>query len=158
MMKLYFLRHGIADWPNWKDDDDRRPLTPDGIEKMKAEAKAIKRLKPELDLILSSPLPRAKQTAEIVGDKLGLKVTLVPALAPGFSSPKLTTLLKAHVGAESIMLVGHEPDLGGIISKLIGGGRIIMKKGGLARVDLEEADSLAGQLIWLLAPKVLAGE
>jgi phosphohistidine phosphatase len=157
-MKLYFLRHGIADWPNWKDDDDKRPLTPDGIEKMKAEAKTIKRLKPELDLILSSPLPRAKQTAEIVADKLGMKVHIAPSMAPGFNATKLAGLIKEHSKAESIMFTGHEPDLSTIISRLIGGGRIVMKKGGLARLDFEDDDTQHGQLVWLLGPKVLAGE
>ena len=109
-MKLYFQRHGIADWPDWNKSDDDRPLTPDGIDRLKAQAKTLKRLDLKLDLVLSSPLPRAKQTAEIVADKLGLKVTTTPALAPGLNVAKLTKLLASHAKAESVMLVGHEPD------------------------------------------------
>ncbi len=157
-MKLYFLRHGVADWPNWNKPDDQRPLTPEGIERLKAQSKALKRLDLKLDVILSSPLPRAKQTAEIVADRLGLKVTTSAALAPGFDMAKLTKLLAAHAKAEAVMLAGHEPDFSTCISGLIGGGRIELKKGGLARVDLETLEPPAGELVWLLGPRTMTGD
>ncbi|HEY2568989.1 MAG TPA: phosphoglycerate mutase family protein, partial [Candidatus Udaeobacter sp.] len=62
-MKLYFLRHGQADWPNWKKPDDERPLTKRGKREMRDVAKFLDRLKVRPDLIVTSPLPRAAQTA-----------------------------------------------------------------------------------------------
>jgi phosphohistidine phosphatase len=157
-MQLYFLRHGLADWPNWDPAHDaERPLTDEGVEKMKAEAKAIKRLGVELDAILSSPLARARQTAAPVAERLGLNVVEEAALTPGFDVKRLQTVLKRHTDARALMLVGHEPDFSRTIGQLIGGGRVAMKKGGLARVDLEALDPPQGELVWLLAPKVLIG-
>jgi phosphohistidine phosphatase len=156
-MKLYFLRHGLADWPNWDTArDDERPLTDDGIKKMQAEAEAIERLDLGLDVIVSSPYTRARQTAQAVADQLGLKVIDDDQLAPGFGVDRLRDVLRRYPNAESIMLVGHEPSFSATISQLIGGGQIVMKKGGLARVDVDSIDSLHGELIWLLTPKLLA--
>jgi len=153
--RLYFLRHGLADWPNWTGPDGERPLTPEGIRKMKDTAKALKRLDLSIEAIFSSPLIRAKQTAEFVADRLKLKVTLAPALAPGFGVHQLSELLKEYADAKTIILVGHEPDFSTTVANLIGGGQVVMKKGGLARVDLDSLDPPRGQLVWLLAPAVL---
>ena len=155
LTKLYFLRHGLADWPGWDKPDEERPLTPDGIERMKLEAKTIKRLKLAPDAILSSPLVRARQTADLVADRLGLPVKVSALLAPVFNLQKLEKLVR-DADAGTLLLVGHEPDFSTTISQLVGGGRIVMKKGGLARVDITSLDSLGGELVWLLAPAVLA--
>ena len=154
LTKLYFLRHGLADWPGWDKPDEERPLTPDGIERMKLEAKTIKRLKLAPDAILSSPLVRARQTADLVADRLGLPVKVSALLAPGFNLQKLEKLVR-DADAGTLLLVGHEPDFSTTISQLVGGGRIVMKKGGLARVDITSLDSLGGELVWLLASAVL---
>lgn len=154
LTKLYFLRHGLADWPAWDKPDEERPLTPEGIERMKLEAKTIKRLKLAPEAILSSPLVRARQTADIVADRLGLPVKVSSLLAPGFNAQKLDKLVR-EADAGALMLVGHEPDFSTTISQLIGGGHIVMKKGGLARVDITALDPLNGELVWLLAPAVL---
>jgi phosphohistidine phosphatase len=156
-MNLYFLRHGLADWPQWDRPDAERPLTPEGIQKMKAEAKAIKRLGFAPTLIAASPLVRAKQTAEIVAERFDLTVNVTPLLAPGFGMRQLTSLLRDMSGVKDALLVGHEPDFSTTISDLIGGGRVVMKKGGLARVEVDP-ESLTGELVWLLAPKVLIAE
>jgi phosphohistidine phosphatase len=156
-MKMYFLRHGLADWPNWDAARDaERPLTDEGIKKMKVEAKAIERLELGLDVILSSPYTRARQTAQAVADQLGLKVIDEEQLAPGFDVDRLRDVLRRYPDAESIMLVGHEPSFSATISQLIGGGQIVMKKGSLARVDVDSIDSLRGELVWLLTSKLLA--
>jgi phosphohistidine phosphatase len=91
-----------------------------------------------------------------VADQLGLKVIDDDQLAPGFGVDRLRDVLRRYPNAESIMLVGHEPSFSATISQLIGGGQIVMKKGGLARVDVDSIDSLHGELIWLLTPKLLA--
>jgi len=96
-MKLYFLRHGLADWPEWDvARDHERPLTKEGLKKMKAEAKTIAALDLQLDAILSSPYTRAFQTADIVAKELGLEVQIEPLLAPGLDLDRLAEIVRAH--------------------------------------------------------------
>jgi phosphohistidine phosphatase len=121
-----------------------------------AAAPTIERLELDLKAILTSPLVRARQTAEVVAERLGVKAIEEPALAPGFNARRLQDVLKRYPDAGALMLVGHEPDFSRTIAQLIGGGRVEMKKGGLARVDLESIDSPRGRLVWLLAPKMLS--
>jgi phosphohistidine phosphatase len=157
MPQLYFLRHGLADRSEWSGDDFLRPLTARGKQQMMRTAQAIASLDLGLDLILSSPLTRAYQTAEIVAEVLGLGDRLVSEarLAPGFSAVALSAILAEHAVPAALMLVGHEPDFSETISALIGGGRIVCKKGGLARVDLPEGGGLDGELVWLAPPALL---
>ena len=157
-MKLYFLRHGIADWPEWDvARDHERPLTKDGLKKMKAEAKAIAALYVRPDAVLSSPYTRAYQTADIVAKELGLEVRVEPLLAPGFDLDRLVEVMRANARAQALLLTGHEPSFSTVITQLIGGGRVLLKKGALARVDIlgEVDETLQGELIWLLQPKIL---
>jgi phosphohistidine phosphatase len=157
-MKLYFLRHGMAmDRPEWKGVDAERPLTEKGMERMVRSAELIARLDLELDAILTSPLARALQTAEIVAEALHAKDRLLVELrlGTGFSIDQLAAILGDHAGRKAIMLVGHEPAFSRTISALIGGGRIVCKKGGLACVRLDDQASLQGELLWLLPPRVL---
>jgi phosphohistidine phosphatase len=154
-MKLYFLRHGIADWPDWDPARDlERPLTKDGMKKMKEQARALADLDLKIDAVLSSPYTRAYQTADIVAGKLGLEVKTEPRLAPGFNTDKLAELIEPFADDQALLLVGHEPTLSTVIAELIGGGRVQMKKGTLARVDVNR--ELQGELVWLLQPKILA--
>jgi phosphohistidine phosphatase len=99
---------------------------------------------------------RAQQTAQIVGDRFNLTINVTLLLAPGFDLTKLTAIVRDLPNVKELMVVGHEPDFSQTITSLIGGGRIVMKKGGLARVEILSIEPLAGQLVWLLAPKVLA--
>lgn len=157
-LKLYFLRHGQAGSRHeWRGDDSQRPLTVEGKQSMQREAAAISKLKVPLDVILSSPLVRACQTAEIVAKALGSAARLVTdgRLAPGFGPKQLAAIVTEHRSARGLMLVGHEPDFSETISQVTGGGRLTMKKGALAHVDVEPA-TLKGTLVWLLPPKVLA--
>src|SRR5215471_16942710 len=108
-MQLYFLRHGEADWPDWNKPDDERPLTDFGKKEVRRVTKFLDRLKVEPDLIVTSPLPRASQTAEIVAAELKTKLRADEALVPGFGIDELRTVLKRH-GSKILMLVGHEPD------------------------------------------------
>src|SRR5437867_12557381 len=119
-MKLCFLRHGEADWPNWDKPDDERPLTERGRKEMKRVAKFLERLKFSADAILTSPLPRASQTAEIVADRLGIELKTEPALVHGFNVERLRRLLP-QAGADCVMVVGHEPEFSDVIKELIGG-------------------------------------
>ncbi len=156
-MKLYFLRHGRADRSVWMGMDFERPLTEDGKERMLREADFIAQLDLGLDAILTSPLVRAYQTAEIVAERLNMLdlLTVDERLEPGFGSSDLAEIMEGYPDADEIMLVGHEPDFSETISYLIGGGNIVCKKGSLARVDLIDAGPLAGELVWLIPPKAL---
>jgi len=157
-MILYFLRHGVAgSREEWKGDDALRPLTKKGMKNMVSQAKTIDEMDLKLDLIITSPLARAFQTADIVADELDMGEKLVQdeRLGPGFGSEDLVEVLQSHPEASNILLVGHEPDFSQTISALIGGSRLVVKKGGLARVDVINADPLQGELVWLLPPRAM---
>jgi len=149
-MELYFLRHGEADWPEWKKSDDERPLTKRGKREMRDVAKFLDRLRVRPNLIVTSPLPRAAQTAEIAADYLKAKLRKDELLAPGFGASKLRTVLKRH-RARVLMLVGHEPDFTQVISELTGAS-LKLSKAGVALVDLDP-ESEEGKLLWLFPPK-----
>jgi len=152
LMKLYLLRHGKADWPDWAGPDDERPLTEEGVEDMKLVASGLKRIKAVPALILSSPLPRAIGTAEIAAKALGAPLKRVGEIAPGFDRQKLAPLLAAHAG-EDIMLVGHEPDFSRLIRSLTGG-RVKLSRAATAAIEIGD-DLPAPRLLWLLPPKIL---
>lgn len=155
-MELYFLRHGIAaDVGPDGLGDAGRPLTKEGIAKMRAGARGLRRLGLQLDALLSSPLVRAHETATIVARELGLELQLADELAPGCDIAQLFALLGEHRAAERVMLVGHEPDFSILIGALTGGSRVLMKKGGLGRVDIDLLEEGAGTLAWLLPPRAL---
>jgi phosphohistidine phosphatase len=155
-MILYFLRHGLAgDSSTWQGDDQERPLTSRGTKQMEASALALTKLEINVDVVLSSPLKRAVQTANIVAKALDLEVLQDERLAYGFSLENLSQIISDNTQASALLLVGHEPDFSNVISALTGGSEIVMKKGGVARVDLMEGGELKGQLVWLLPPKIL---
>jgi phosphohistidine phosphatase len=158
-MEVYFLRHADAGVPaEWKGSDFERPLSQDGRDRMEREAEAISRLRLEPGAILTSPLVRARQTAEILAKKLRMEKGLVveKRLSPGFAIRDLRGILAEHLESKGIVLVGHEPDFSKVIAACTGGGRIECKKGSLARVDMDDPSSAAGILAWLLPPRVLA--
>jgi phosphohistidine phosphatase len=124
---------------------------------MRREAEALRAMDLALDLIVTSPLARARRTAEIVAGELGLGGRLVEdaRLASGFDVARLEQILAAYGPAESVMVVGHEPDFSQTVAELIGGGDVVMKKGGLARVDVAAPAAGGGELVWLLTPPLL---
>lgn len=148
-MKLYLLRHGKADWPNWDKPDDDRPLTDEGRKQLAAVAKMLARLE-IAPVILTSPLPRASQTAEIAGKHLREKIRVEPLLRPGFDAGKLKKILQ-DFSSDSLMIVGHEPDFTRTIFQLTGGDAKL-PKAGVALIDLD-ISSMKGELRWLVPPK-----
>ena len=150
-MHLYFLRHGEADWPNWDGPDDERPLTKKGKKEIKKLAKFLVKLDVDLDEVMTSPLPRAAQTAEIIAERYSLCAGSNDALKPGFNRHDLEKILK---GREDLALViaGHEPDFTNVISAITGAD-LKLSKGGLALVDLDPS-SMKGRLLWLFPPKL----
>lgn len=152
-MKLYFLRHGEANWEHWEKPDDERPLTKKGRKEMDVIANALLKLPVRPALILTSPLPRAWETANIVAQVLEIDYETSPLLAPGFDGNALRQLLNEHMN-QDLMFVGHEPDFSRVIA-LLTGGIVRMAKAGLARVDLADGANLVGELVWLVPPKVI---
>jgi phosphohistidine phosphatase len=157
-MILYFLRHGLAgDYSTWHEDDRLRPLTEEGVQKLNRSMRKVCELIPDLDVILTSPLVRTRQTAEIAAEHLGMSESLVEddRLSPGFGMEELAEILLEQGNSLGVMLVGHEPDFSQTISELIGGGRLVCKKGGLARIDMISLTPPRGELVWLIPPKAL---
>jgi phosphohistidine phosphatase len=162
-MDVYLLRHAVAaEQDKVKFPDDDRPLTDDGVAKMRESAAGIAELIDRPSLILTSPLIRARQTAEIAAKALGCRdrVLTCDLLKPGAKVDEVRKELAARAGegAESVMLVGHEPDMGEIASALIGatGSVVEFKKGSLCAIHLnDERLDDPGLLLWHLTSKQL---
>jgi len=155
-MKCYLLRHGLAADPErWEGRDADRPLTREGKERMAREAKTIAALSLDLDAVVTSPLLRAKQTAEIVAAALEIQVETDARLGIGFDVGALREIVAERREAGAILLVGHEPGMSLTVGAAIGGARIVLKKGGLACVEVRDLENLHGELLWLVPPKIL---
>lgn len=164
-MQLYLLRHGIAVARGTegylRDADARRPLTPEGVKKLIVAGRGMQRLGFSVDEILSSPLPRAWETARIAARALRQENRLVecPELAPGAPESGIIELLKRKEAGASILIVGHEPDLSRLATHLLGAGSsgfLEFKKGGLAKIDLDfQHGRPCGVLAWMVTPRIL---
>lgn len=163
-MQLYFLRHGIAvehGAPGYEHNDDARPLTEEGVWLTQKVAKALHKLV-KADVILTSPLPRARQTADIVSQAIGIPIIETPLLGLKFDRDRLdSALLEAQAARDPkrlkrIILVGHEPSMSETIGALVGPGlSLVLKKTGLARVDVADIGLGDAKLRWLLTPSHL---
>jgi phosphohistidine phosphatase len=158
--ELYLVRHAIAaergdEWP----DDDKRPLTERGIARFRESVAGLEALDTAIDEIFTSPLIRAKQTAELLAAAFAPTPTvkLLDALAPGNGPGIVMTQLARAARRRRIALVGHEPDLGELAAHLLGAGRPLpFKKGAVCRIDVEGlASKRKGSLIWFVPPKIL---
>ncbi|HJR59533.1 MAG TPA: phosphohistidine phosphatase SixA [Vicinamibacterales bacterium] len=159
-LELYLIRHGVAaDRGDEYPDDSKRPLTADGIDALRKEAKALDALGIGFDHIITSPLVRTKQTAEVFAEHLKSRpsVSNSDALAPAGSPASVLQELAKHVRKERIALVGHEPNIGELAARLIGSRTPLeFKKGAICRIDFEVLPPKgAGQLRWFLTPKML---
>ncbi len=157
-MKVYFLRHGLAGHASqWQGDDWERPLTEEGQARMAQEAAGLARLGILPEVVVSSPLLRALQTAKIAATGLpgAPEVMIDRRLAPGFDARQLGKILADHAERGSLMLVGHEPDFSQTIGQAIGGGEVVCKKGGLAWIDVPDPPKAGGRLVALLTPGML---
>jgi phosphohistidine phosphatase len=158
--ELYVVRHAIAaergpEWP----DDDIRPLTEKGIARFKDGLAGLTSLDVALDEIFTSPLVRAKQTADLLAADIAGKppVKLLPALAPGHGPDEVMTQLARAAKRRRIALVGHEPGLGELAAHLLGAKRpLAFRKGGVCRIDLQGlTGKRPGSLGWFVTPKML---
>ena len=158
-MKLLIVRHATAEdgGPNLRDWD--RALTDDGRAEASVVSTALHVLGIVPVVVLSSPLVRARQTAEIVAGELGLDVTLADELQSGAASLDHAQRLLARHTVDTAMLVGHEPDLSSLAARLVNADErgMLLKKGGLIRVDVEgRVQAGRGRLVWLLTPRVMS--
>ena len=158
--EIYVIRHGSAEdrgdsWP----DDAKRPLSEDGISSMRKTARGLNRLGVSMDVVLTSALVRAKQTAELVAGGLNPKppVSVVESLAPGGTYQAIVADLEKHTKRKRIGIVGHEPGIGEFASRLIGSRHPIeFRKGAICRIDIDSIPpSGPADLRWLLTPKIL---
>src|SRR5262249_28287024 len=142
-------------WP----DDTKRPLTADGMAKMKKAARGLAKLGVAVDIILSSPLVRARQTAEILAAGLDTTPPIVniDSLAPAAAYVTLVADLEKHARKTRIALVGHERGIGELAARLIGSRHPIeFKKGAVCRIDVDEIPPTGpADLRWLVPSKVL---
>jgi phosphohistidine phosphatase len=162
-MRLYIVRHAIAvpRGTPWVEDDARE-LTEEGRSKMKQIALGLRALNYKPELILSSPLPRAAQTAEIVIEAFekGIELKITPSLAPSGVRRELYREIRQYEKKlKSLMLVGHQPSLGEIAGEIAFGSPeqyIEFKKGGVCAIEWEIARGAPkGTMIALLTPSVL---
>lgn len=161
-MQLVVIRHGIAEeQETWVPKDDAlRPLTDDGKKKMKEAAKGLHALVPRLDVLASSPLTRAMQTAAILAKTYDTgDPVIVDALAPGQRPPALAPWLRTQATHKTVAIVGHEPGLGALTSWLTAGSErsfLELGKGGACLLDLGvRVDAGEAMLLWVLRPSHL---
>lgn len=161
MEKLYIVRHGIAvehGTPGYADD--QRPLTAKGKRRAREIGEGLARFGVEVDRIATSPLPRARRTAEILAEELGMEDRLENAqvLAAGSSARAIGNWLAERPEA-SLMIVGHNPVLDELLSLLLLDDEEALpfsfKKGGVALLNRQTIHTDRFELVWAAPPKLL---
>src|SRR5262245_6900826 len=161
-LELYLVRHAPAaergpEWP----DDEARPLTPDGASKFRKAVAGLAALGVQIDLVLTSPLVRCRQTAEILADGLPgrPRVEVLDALAPGGGHSAVIAETARVAKRPRLALVGHEPDIGHLASKLLGIRRPLeFRKGAVCRIDVDGLPPGGpGHLSWFATSRMLRG-
>jgi phosphohistidine phosphatase len=150
---LYFLRHGDAGSTASGMADDDRPLTEAGIAALRAAGPLWRRLNLRPDVVLTSPLARARQTADLLCEAVGGRPVIADGLRPGASWGNMAREMAAHADARRVLFVGHEPDLSSAVTELSGAGSVRIRKGSLVCLEfygIPEAG--AGEVAWLLDP------
>ncbi len=159
-MQVLLVRHAIAferDAKRWPDDADR-PLSPRGLERGRRAARGLKDLAPRPQAVLTSPAVRARQTAAVLRESaLWPAATVCAALAPGTAAEEALSVLR-RTRAPCVALVGHEPDLGELMSACLGAreGALALRKMGAALLEFRGSPRpAAGRLAWLMTPRQL---
>lgn len=160
-MRVFLMRHGEAQPAEEVARDEDRALTDKGESRLRKACRGLRRLEVFPERIFASPLARAVQTARIIAEELGFAgdVEAVEELAPTALPEDMAEVLKT-LSHEQVLLIGHQPYLGQLASLLITAGsrgRIGVKKGGLARIDVDDwREEPAGELRWLFTVKQLS--
>ena len=161
-MNLYFVRHAAASNKSaWAQDDGLRPLTRAGRQRFSATCDALVgagALRP--DVILTSPLVRARETAQMLRDALPKGTDLVQddRLGPGFDPAALANILAERTAVSSLAIVGHNPSFAAVLSAVVGGAQVEMRKGAVALVEIEDPVAPSGRLLWLAPPALFDRE
>jgi phosphohistidine phosphatase len=159
-LELYLIRHGVAaergeEYP----DDSKRPLTSGGLSRLRKEAKALDAMDIGFDHIITSPLVRTRQTADVFVEMLKSKPSLSQsdALAPAGTPAAVMQELGKYVKKGRIALVGHEPNIGELAARLIGArAPMEFKKGAICRIDFDVPPPKGiGQLRWFVTARML---
>jgi phosphohistidine phosphatase len=156
-MNLYLMRHANAGIP--RDNpllDAKRSLIKEGKDQCMLMARLLNAFKVQVDVIVSSPLKRAMQTAQFVGTEMGYeaKVEIGKALAPDATYADFQNLIAKYADREGVLMVGHNPNLFQFLGRIItgnGGAAIRMRKGSVARIDMDRHPPL---LQWLIDPRM----
>ncbi|MGA6983587.1 MAG: phosphohistidine phosphatase SixA [Candidatus Sulfotelmatobacter sp.] len=158
-MIIYFLRHASAgDHLLNPKKDEKRALDKEGIEQCGYVGRALAAIDVQVDVVISSPLKRATQTASLVGNEIGYegKLQIEAGLKPGANVADFRRMLDKYARSESVMVVGHNPNLsrflGAVISEPDCEASVELKKGAVARVDMRRT---SGTLQWCLTPRAL---
>jgi phosphohistidine phosphatase len=158
--QLFIIRHAVAEergdaWP----DDAKRPLSEDGAARMRKAARGLDRLGVTLDVVVTSPLVRAKQTADIVAAAMNPRppIVSIESLTPDGTFQDIIADLEKQAKRSRIAIVGHEPGIGEFAARLIGSRHSIeFKKGAICRIDVDALPpSGPGDLRWMLTTKIL---
>ncbi len=161
--QLFIMRHGIALDRNspLAVNDAMRPLTPKGRSRVERIATELHKMGYAFDWIVTSPLVRAAETAEVVAasQEPAPPVDVCQALRPGASQEDVLAFLAKNPDRRSVMLVGHEPDLSTLAGRLIGAGReanLEFRKGGCCLIEYSSIPTqYSGRLVWWLTPRAL---
>lgn len=158
-MDIYLVRHADAEerdgkkWPN----DDKRPLSRDGKRRFASLIKRVNDLPDYVDILASSPLVRARETADLLVEKAAWQPYVEWAeLGPDVEPERVVEKLRNLRGISSVALVGHEPQMSALFSLLVSGSKagvhLEFKKGAIARIGFNPRKDGPGKLLWLVAP------
>lgn len=164
-MRILLIRHGVAEEAETgsgskAQEDALRELTKEGRRNMRKAAKGLNRILPSLNLIASSPLVRACQTADIIASEFGaVRVVQIAALSPRKPPAQLLDWINAHSPESTVALVGHEPHLSTFLCWILTGLQesfISLKKGGAALIKTSTPVAAGrGKLLWVMKPSQL---
>jgi phosphohistidine phosphatase len=151
MVSLYFMRHGHAE-DGFGKPDSQRQLTTEGIKRLEVAAQVINRMGAKPAHIFASPRVRARHTADIIAQPLGIPVEIRDEVNFDFSVEAIREFC-IEFPEQDLMFVGHNPSMSQVLTDLTGA-MVLMKKGSFARVDVYGSSPTHGNLVWLIAPKV----
>lgn len=155
-MQIWLVRHAIAVEPaEFAGTDPERPLTARGRKRFRSFVRFLANESPAPDRVVSSPLVRAVQTAQLLARGFGIRKKLVSideTAGPGCTARNLLELAFAEP-CERLAIVGHQPDLATCLADLVGGGQVAFGKGWVAAVELKRPSMGSGHLLWFVGPR-----
>ena len=152
---LVLMRHGVAEAHDAHPTDAERALTPDGLKAAGRAARGLVELGVRPDLVVTSPLIRCRQTAELVAGAAGCPLEVDARLAPGMTSDDVLDVVLEHPDARTILLCTHQPGLTYAVADLTGCGPVGFKRPGVAVLTLDRPTRGGASLSAVLPPRVL---